>query len=291
MHTLLDEKTAFSHIPPKADDLHKGSAGKLYLVAGSRSFRGAAVLATMGALRSGCGYVTLASTAEVCGNISHHLLTPTLRVLPENSEGRIARPAAQTILREAAGYHALVLGCGLGLDADTEALVREVLLHFEGPVVLDADGINALARGIDMVREAPAKVVLTPHEGEMARLCQTSVQTVHRDRAGAACTLAKEYGVWVALKGPHTLIASPNGQLLENTSGNSGLAKGGSGDILSGMIGSLLAQGLDPLWAAGCGVYLHGAAADLSARRMSRYCMQPPDLLDDLPEIFIRNGR
>ncbi|PWM38477.1 MAG: NAD(P)H-hydrate dehydratase [Clostridiales bacterium] len=291
MRTLLDEKTVYSHIPPKADDLHKGSAGKLYLVAGSRSFRGAAVLATMGALRSGCGYVSLASTPEVCNNISHHLITPTLSVLPENAEGRISRSAAQTVLREAAGYGAMVLGCGLGLDADTEALVRGVLPHFEGPLVLDADGINALAHGIDILREAPAKVILTPHEGEMARLCRSTIEAVHRDREGAARTLAKDYGVWVVLKGPHTLIASPDGQLLENTSGNSGLAKGGSGDILSGMIGSLLAQGLDPLWAAACGVYLHGAAADLTARRMSRYCMQPPDLLDDLPEIFIRNGR
>ena len=151
MRTLLDEKTVYSHIPPKADDLHKGSAGKLYLVAGSRSFRGAAVLATMGALRSGCGYVSLASTPEVCNNISHHLITPTLSVLPENAEGRISRSAAQTVLREAAGYGAMVLGCGLGLDADTEALVRGVLPHFEGPLVLDADGINALAHGIDTV--------------------------------------------------------------------------------------------------------------------------------------------
>ena len=123
-------------------------------------------------------------------------ISPTLSVLPENAEGRISRSAAQTVLREAAGYGAMVLGCGLGLDADTEALVRGVLPHFEGPLVLDADGINALAHGIDILREAPAKVILTPHEGEMARLCRSTIEAVHRDREGAARTLAKDYGVW-----------------------------------------------------------------------------------------------
>lgn len=288
---MLDAELVFRQIRPKPSDLHKGTSGKLFLVAGSRAFRGAAVMASLGALRSGCGYVTLASTADVCREVACHLIPPTFAVLEENEAGRIRAQSAGSILRQGVGYDTLLLGCGLGLDKDTSALVETLIGGWKRPLVLDADGINAAAGRISMLREAPGSLILTPHEGEMARLLETTASWVHEHRREAVLRLAAEARVTAVLKGPHTLIASPDGTLLENTSGNSGLAKAGSGDILSGMIASFAAQGICPLWAAACGVYLHGAAADRTAGRLSKYCMQPPDLLDDLPALFLQNGR
>lgn len=290
MGTLLTEEMVFSHIPPKREDLHKSSAGRLYLVAGCQSFTGAPVLALMGALRTGCGYVTLGSTAPVCQGAAQHLLTPTYDVLEGNAEGRIDQGQAPVILQRAVGYHALVIGCGLGLDEDTRALVHAVVGGYEGPALVDADGINALGGCIDITCGKRERI-LTPHEGEMGRLLHRPAGWVHENRLEAAASCAKATGAVVVLKGPHTLIVSPQGEVLENPTGNSGLAKAGSGDLLSGMIGSLLAQHIPALWAAACGVYLHGAAADLCAQKMSRFCMQPDDLLAFLPEIFLRNGR
>jgi hydroxyethylthiazole kinase-like uncharacterized protein yjeF len=287
---LLNEGMVFSHIPPKAEDLHKSSAGRLYIVAGCRSFIGAPVLTLLGALRAGCGYLTLASTPFVCQSASFHLLTPTYDPMAENEAGRISCRAAPDILKRAAGYHALVIGCGLGLDEDTRTLVHTVLQGYEEPVLLDADGINALGGCIDIACGKRERI-LTPHEGEMGRLLGKPAEWVHAHRTKAAAACAEKTGAVTVLKGPHTLIASPAGEILENPSGNSGLAKAGSGDLLSGMIGSLLAQGIPALWAAACGVYLHGAAADLCAWKMSRFCMQPEDILSFLPEIFLRNGR
>lgn len=290
MSVLLNEGMIFSHIPPKAEDLHKSSAGRLYIVAGCRAFTGAPVLALRGALRTGCGYVTLASVPSVCQSASFHLLTPTYDLLEENAAGRISSRTASDILKRAAGYHAFAIGCGLGLDEDTRMLVHTVLQGYGGPLLVDADGINALSGCID-IAYGKRERVLTPHEGEMGRLLGKPAEWVHAHRREAAAFCAEKTGAVTVLKGPHTLIASPKGEVLENPSGNSGLAKAGSGDLLSGMIGSLLAQGIPALWAAACGVYLHGAAADLCAGKMSRFCMQPDDILAFLPEIFLRNGR
>lgn len=288
---VIEEGEVFSHIPPKAPDLHKSSAGKLMIVAGSRDFTGAAALACSGALRCGCGFVTLASVEEVCQSTSFHLLTPTFLRLRENPAGRISPDSCETILRHAEGYRAMVIGCGLGLDEDTQALVRGLLEGFSGPVVLDADGINAAARSIDMLSGARGSVILTPHEGEMSRLCGIPVREIHENRLQVAQQAAQRCHAAIVLKGPQTLVVSPTGEALVNHTGNSGLAKAGSGDLLSGMIGSLAAQGIDPFWAAAGGVYLHGAAADLAAARLSKFCMQPTDLLQELPTLFLRNGR
>ncbi|MCI8622338.1 MAG: NAD(P)H-hydrate dehydratase [Provencibacterium sp.] len=290
MPSLLNEEMVFSHIPPKREDLHKSSAGRLYIVAGCRAFTGAPVLTLHGALHTGCGYVTLASTPQVCQSASYHLLTPTYDCLEENSEGRISAKAAAAILKRAAGYHALVLGCGLGLDEDIRLLVGTLLYEYAGSALIDADGINAMGGCID-IAQGKRERILTPHEGEMGRLLGRPTEWVHQNRLEAATECARKTGAVVVLKGPHTLIVSPEGEALENPSGNSGLAKAGSGDLLSGMIGSLLAQQLPALWAAACGVYLHGAAADLCAQAMSRFCMQPDDLTAFLPAIFLRNGR
>lgn len=292
MHaTLIDSALVFEQIKPKPSTLHKGTAGRVFLVVGSRAFRGAAAMASMGALRSGCGYITVASTKEVCRTVASHLVTPTFVELQENAEGRICADAADEILRLAAGYDVLLLGCGLGLDADTIALTQKLVARWEKDLVLDADGINAAAQCISILKESPANLILTPHEGEMARLLNRDIPWIHENRVQAVTHLAQTHQITTLLKGPHTLVASADGTLLENTSGNSGLAKAGSGDILSGMIASFAAQGLDPLWACACGAYLHGAASDRTAGRLSQYCMQPPDLLDDLPALFLAHGR
>ena len=154
-------------------------------------------------------------------------------------------------------------------------------------MVLDADGINLMAPHIDRVKACKAPLVLTPHPGEMARLCGTTVDEVEKDRTGTARRFAKEYGVWLVLKGHRTLVASPDGSLLVNTTGNPGMATGGSGDVLAGMIASFLAQGMQPQQAAMCGVYLHGRAGDHAAERLGQHAMLPSDLLTELGPLLL----
>lgn len=288
---ILSEQLVFSQIPQKGETLNKYSAGRVFLVAGSRAYPGAALLCAIGALHSGCGYLTLASVVSVCRMAVARLLTPTVFELPETPDGAISQTAAEVIGTKADSYHALALGPGLSLCEDTRELVYALLRGYDGTLILDADGINALSKRIEILREAPGQVIITPHEGEMARLCRCSVQQISQNRRQAALGLAKEYGITVVLKGPHTLIAAPDGTLYENRTGNCGLAKAGSGDVLTGIIASLAAQGAAPLWAAACGVYLHGSAADLAAQDRSVFCMQPSHLTDYLPAIFLRNGR
>lgn len=288
---LLDETMVFSHIPPKAVDLHKVTSGRMLAICGSRDFSGAAALCCLGALKSGCGYVTLASTAYVCQTVAQHHMTPTYIFLPETDRGRIAFSSVQSVLSQMDSYHAVVLGCGLGLDSDTSALVSSILDNSKSTLVLDADGINAVEKNINVLTRFQGHMIITPHEGEMSRLYGKSSEWIHQRRSQVAAEVACTYGITVVLKGPHTLIASPDGTVLENYTGNSGLAKAGSGDLLSGMIGSLAAQGIEPFWAAAAGVYLHGTAADLAAARLSKFSMQPQDIMDDLPEIFLRNAR
>lgn len=287
----LDKKMVFDQIKPKPPDLHKGTAGKLFIVAGSRSFCGAAAMAVGGALRCGCGYVTLASTLYVCESAARHWVSPVYTILDETAQGGVSASNAEIILERARSSDALLVGCGLGNNEQTRELTESLLRAWDKPLILDADGINVVSSRISILKETRAQVLLTPHEGEMARLSGKTVADIHRRRPETAYDFARQYGVCVVLKGPQTIIASSNGMVLENSTGNSGLAKAGSGDILAGMIGSLAAQGAAVPWAAACGVYLHGAAADRTARRLSKFCMQPIDLLDDLPHIFLGAGR
>ena len=181
---------------------------------------------------------------------------------------------------------ALLIGCGLGVTDGTRTLVQHLLQQAPCPVILDADGLNCMVGCIDWIRQAQAGVILTPHPAEMARLMNTTTEAVQADRMACACAMAQTYGAVVVLKGAGTIVAAPD-RAYVNTTGNSGMSKGGSGDVLAGMIASLTAQGMPLADAARLGVYLHGRAGDAAAARLSQHAMLPTDLIDALPEQFL----
>ncbi len=303
----ITEEDVWARMPYRTEDSHKGTYGKLLMAAGSLRYRGAAALCAEGALRSGCGIVTLASTEPVFLSTQPRL--PEAICLPcraDSTGGIAAGNADELALELSRGYTALLMGPGMGNTADTRQLVRELAGAASCPVILDADALNACAAaplqtiGAEDAPESPdfrlphpegAPLVITPHPGEMARLTSLSVPEVKARREALALEFAAVQDCIVILKEHRTLIASPDGSLWRNTTGGSGLARGGSGDILAGMIGSFLAQGMDPLDASICAVWLHGAAADRCASEKSLTGMLPHDIFNALQQMFLEHDR
>ena len=286
-------------IPPRARESHKGSFGQVLAVAGSARYRGAAALAVEGALRAGAGIVTLASVEPVLAAVAARLPECCLFPCESGAEGGIAPQNAPPILRQKASV--LLMGPGLGYSAqslargtETRELVQRILPQFGGSAVLDADGLNAAASLLAAGQPLPhpgGELVLTPHPGEMARLTGLSPADLAADRVGAACRFAQKWDAVVVLKGAHTVVAAPDGSSFINPTGNPGLARGGSGDALAGILSALLACGLPARDAAACAVWLHGAAADRAAARKGEYGMLPQDLFPELGRLFAENGR
>lgn len=288
----LTLERVFEIIPPRGSDSHKGTFGRVLNIAGSAKYRGAAILSTLAALRAGAGVVTLAATELVCSSAAVRVPEATFLPLAGNDLGTInAAHSISTLLEAIEQADAASFGCGLERCINTSQLLEQILRHASCPIVLDADGINALSENIHLLKEAKAPLILTPHPGEMSRLCGLSTAQIQANREKVALDFATEYGVFLLLKGPGTLIACPDGKVLRNDTGNSGLAKGGSGDVLTGMIAALLAGGLPPREAAACGAFLHGMAAERTAARRSQTSMLPSELLEDLALIFLEQGR
>ena len=285
----IDAEQIWHLLPPRQSDTNKGSFGRVVAVAGSTRYRGAAALCTEGALRTGAGLVYLAGVEPVLQLVLAR--TPECCALPcrATENGCLLPEDVAASAASLAENSILLAGPGLGPAESAGAILRPLFGRPWSGLVLDADGLNALAAGA--CPPPPAGAVLTPHPGEMARLLHTDVATVQSDRAGAAGTLAKKLNCVAVLKGSGTLIATPAGAIYQNTTGNPGLARGGSGDILAGMIAGLLAQGLDAERAACCGVYLHGAAADRCAARRGMQTMLPQDIFDDLCALFAGAAR
>lgn len=283
----VSTEAVFKSLPKRRVDSHKGDHGRLLVIAGSNRYRGAASLAVSAALRSGVGYVTLASTKVVCDAASAKMYEPIFVELPESEASGISSDAAVPLLRESVRKAtAILFGCGMGLDQDTERLLEYIVKNANCPLVIDADGINALAANINVLSGAKAPVVLTPHTGEMSRLCSMDTGEIERDRSGAALGFAARHNVYVVLKGHETVIATPENTFLTNHTGNAGLAKAGSGDVLAGLTAGLLAQNIPVAEAVTAGVHLHGLAADAAARELSQYSMLPSDLPNYLARIL-----
>lgn len=261
---------------------HKGEFGHLFLLAGSTGLTGAAYLASQSALKVGTGLVTLGVPRSL-NPIFEIKLTEVMSLpLPETGQGSLSSEALEEIKQFAKGCEALVLGPGLSRNASTQELVREILVNFNISVVLDADGLNALAGHIDLIEKYAAPMVLTPHPGEMSRLTGVSITEIQRDRIKAATDFAEKIGKVVVLKGAGTVIADPGGECWVNTSGNPGMASGGTGDVLTGIIGGFMAGKMNPLEAAKLGVFLHGLAADLSAEKKEEVSLIAQDIVDNL---------
>lgn len=261
--------------PARACDCNKGDFGRLLNFSGSEGMSGAALISSRAALRSGVGLAVLCSDPQTLSAARCSL--PEVMTCPRD-EGEFS-------LRMVEGADAILIGCGMGKSAQKAKFCEMVLEQADCPVVIDADGINMLADNIDMLRHSRGQFIITPHPKEMARLMQVTVETVLRDRISAARDFALSHNVTLVLKTASTVTALPNGEVIINTTGNPGLAKGGSGDVLAGMIASLCAQGLSPRDAAAAGVWLHGRAADLAARRTGKAAMLATDLIEvGIPE-------
>ena len=274
----LNEEYVRAALPRRDPAGHKGDFGKVYVLGGSVGYTGAPVFCSRAAVRTGCGLVFLGVPADIWQVAAVKSDEAMPHPLPSR-DGRLCLAAEEEIRRRAAGCQAAAVGCGMGRGAESDALVRR-LLTLEQPLVLDADGINALERHIDELSLRRGLVtVLTPHEGEFFRAGGDS----SRGRESGAMAYAARHGVYLVLKGRHTVIAAPDGREAVNTTGNDGMAKGGSGDILTGIIASLLAQGMAPFDACCCAVWLHGRAGDMAAAEKGRRGMTPTDLLEKLP--------
>ena len=276
----LNHETVLSLLPDRDPWGHKGTFGKVLLLCGSRGFTGAAWFAAMGALRTGAGLVFLGVPESIYAIEAVKLNEPVVFPLPEE-DGKLSEKAIPEILNRLPQMDAVLIGCGLGQSQGTLEVVKAVLRNARCPVVVDADGINVLSAHKDILRGRQGATILTPHDGEFLRFGGE----LGEDRAASAVRFAGEWNVVLLLKGHRTCITDGKTVYVNHT-GNPGMAVGGSGDVLAGMIVSLLGQKLPPLEAASCGAWLHGAAGDICARELGQYAMLPSDMLNALPRLL-----
>lgn len=267
-------------LPKRDENAHKGDFGRVLLLCGSRGYTGAAYFAAMGALRTGAGLVYLGVPESIYAIEAVKLNEPVVFPLPEQG-GRLSEAAVPEILEKIPRMDAVLIGPGLGLGQGSFAVLKAVLTHAACPVVVDADGITLLVPHMDILRGREAPTILTPHDGEFTRL----FGPVGEDRMASARAAALESRGIMLLKGHRTCVTDGIREY-RNTTGNPGMAVGGSGDVLAGVLVSLLGQGLEPLEAAACAAWLHGKAGDLCARELGEYGMLPTDLLDFLPRLL-----
>ena len=279
-HSELNHEKVLTILPDRDPWGHKGCYGKILLLCGSRGYTGAAYLAAMGALRSGAGLTFLGVPESIYAIEAVKLSEPVVFPLPDE-DGKLSFLAVNEILERLPRMDAVLMGCGLGQSRGTLAVVKAVLENAKCPVVVDADGINVLAEHKDILRGRQAVTILTPHEGEFLRFGGT----LGEDRLASAAYFAKQWNCHLVLKGHETCITDGKTHFINKT-GNPGMAVGGSGDVLAGIITGLLGQGISPLEAAACGVWLHGAAGDLCAGELGQYGMLPTDMLKVLPRLL-----
>lgn len=285
------KKILLSMLKPRRPESNKGDYGRLLCVCGSEGMAGAAAMSTLSALRCGAGIVETALPKSIYPVVAALAPEAVFTLLEVSSENGLTGHGEELLRAALSRASACLVGCGLGKSPYARTAVSLLLREAGVPLVLDADGINLVSEHIDELKTAHAPLILTPHPGEMARLLKTTVREVQRARANCALSFARRFGVVLVLKGAGTLVASPEGRLYRNTTGNPGMAKGGSGDVLAGMIASFAAQGVAPFDAAAGAVYLHGLAGDRCAQLLSQSAMLPTDLIRELPVLFSELGR
>jgi len=294
----LTQRWVADRLPARPARAHKGTFGRVLVVAGSQEYAGAALLAGMGAARTGAGLVCLANAESVGTRLMGLVPELTAMLLPEEAPGLVAPPGWRRLSAEVGAYDALVIGPGLGQHPATQRRARSLLAEVRVPTVVDADGLNALAAEKGWWRPLSGPLVLTPHPGEFARLTgvagqESSLAEDDAARAEAVAEAAIRWGQVVVLKGARTLVASPDGDVLRSEVATPALATAGSGDVLAGAIGAFLAGGCEPIVAAGCGVAVHGAAGLLAEERIGRAGVIARDIAALLPESIeqLRGGR
>jgi NAD(P)H-hydrate epimerase len=280
---LLTDRDVQNDISPRPPDSHKGHTGHLLVVAGTPGKTGAAAMTAMAAMRAGAGLVTLAAPSGINPILASRILEVMTALLPEIEDGRLGMSAFEPIRDLLADKRCLAVGPGMGQAPDTRELLQRLVVESRLPLVIDADGLNNLAGATAILKQRAAPVVLTPHPGEMARLAETTVAAVQTDRIACARDFAKTFKVHLVLKGANTVIAHPDGFTFINSTGNSGMASGGMGDVLTGLIAGFITQGFPVAAACHLGVYLHGAAADRQTMRKGPWGYLASDVIAGLP--------
>lgn len=268
--------------------LNKNDFGHVLVVAGSPSMLGASALTSLAAMRSGAGMVTAAVPSKLNQTlqqkISHVVMTMPL---PQEADGSLSHKAFGLLQKKFAKYDSCALGCGLGLNSSTVKLVHRLIIHYPGPMVVDADALNAVSLRPQVLLKRKGVRILTPHHGEMARLMRMDADAIKKDAKHLALLCARRYDVIVLLKGHRSIVADPSGRCYINRSGNVGMATAGSGDVLTGIIAALLAQGVSPFQAACLGAYMHGRAGDKALKGQSKRSLIATDMIDTLKKVAL----
>ena len=280
---VLTRREVGGQIRARRPESHKGNFGHVLVLAGARGKSGAAVLSASAALRTGTGLVTLAGPQGLIPIFSSVLLEAMTAPQPERADGSL-KLNVRILSQSLHGKSALVFGPGIGVSAETKRMARWLLKNSQVPLLIDADGLNCVASQVALLKTAQVPVILTPHPGEMSRLAALSTADIQAQRLEVARQFATRYGCYLVLKGARSIIAAPDGRAWINPTGNPGMASGGMGDVLSGIIGGLLAQGYVPDVACCLGVFLHGAAADIFAQQHGQAGMLARDVIDNLPD-------
>lgn len=282
--TFDEIKTMF---PKRNPVSNKGDYGTVLSVCGSKRMPGAAVLSAKGVLRSGAGLLKAAFPDDAYPAIASKLTESVFLPLPGDKNGFLSRDSLCEILNELKWADVVLVGCGLGVTEDTCEIVGEIIKHSEVPIILDADGINIVSRNINILKVSRAPMILTPHPGEMSRLTGCSIGQIQNNRIQTAKEFARKFNVTLVLKGSNTIVCEGNErEAFVNVSGNAGMAKGGSGDLLSGIIAGFSAQGMTPMQSALCGVAVHSMAGDIASKQKSMMSALPSDVLECLPLVL-----
>lgn len=286
---LIDHNNVKKSIPERKPDSHKGNFGRMLSICSSLNMPGASIMSSQAALRCGVGLLTVCTPKEYLPHFAAKIPEAVYLPLETGTNETYGTDSLEKIMKASEKATSVLIGCGLGVSSDSKKLVKELLLNLECQIILDADGINCITDSIDIIRQTKKKIILTPHPAEMARLCGVSTAEIQSDRFGYARSFAQQNNCIVVLKGAGTIIASPD-KAYVNMNGNPGMSRGGSGDVLSGMIASFAAQGIEnPAVSA---VFVHGMAGDMAAKKYSVQSMLPTDMINELGEVFkaIFNG-
>jgi hydroxyethylthiazole kinase-like uncharacterized protein yjeF len=281
---LVEKMDVHRVIPKRSIHAHKYSVGKVLVLAGSKGFTGAAALCCTSALRAGAGAVVLGTPEPIYPILARKLTETMVFPLPATSAGTLSLAALDAIREKLSWADVVVIGPGLSQNSETQQLIFKIFLEYRGKILIDADGLNALAiHGIKILRSLRAKFILTPHVGEFSRLSKLSTKDVEEHRIDVAREWAKRIGVTIVLKGVPTIVASQDGSAIINSTGNPGMATAGTGDVLSGIIAGLWAQGMSDAEAAWAGVYLHGLSGNIIANKIGERSIVANDIIDNLP--------
>ncbi len=268
---------------------HKGDYGRIFILAGSVGMSGACYLTSMAALRSGAGLVTVGVPKSLLLPLSRRMTEAMMKGFVETKDGTLSRSAFKQIQSFLKTQDVLAVGPGLSQNSETQEVIRKIILSSNKPMVIDADGLNAFVGHINLLRKLKTNSILTPHRGEFVRLFGGVIPKMESERKKRALDIARKFKAVLVLKGHHTVVASPKGEVYVNETGNAGMATGGSGDVLTGIIAAMLGQKIETFKAACFGVYIHGLAGDLAAKDKSETSMVASDIIACLPKAFKKN--